>query len=214
MKRNKKKKLLEVSDMKVVSDEISESDDNDNIEENDKPIEISVKNTLNFEESILFVNNIVDICVDSDTGEYNPEMFDFMVKLFTVKFYSNAEISGDVENDYKLIYESDIFDKVFEQINATQFNELVRSASAKIDFKVSSIINTATSRITELLEKFEEMINEGTEKISQINPSEVADMVSLAQTLQSAGEDEIATKIYEKMMSSSEDTKNNEESSV
>ena len=93
--------------------------------------DIKIKEFLTFEEMLSMVNNCVEGSFDID-GEYFPELTDFYIKKETIDIYTNVDLGVDPIETYALIYQTDIFEVVVNEINRVQFEEIKRAIDRKI----------------------------------------------------------------------------------
>lgn len=97
---------------------------------------LEIDTMLTLGEAILFVDNIVNACVDTVTGEYHPEIEDFAVRSAVAAMYTNIAVPENAEHQYKLLYKTDLFDTVMENINQRQYSEMMLAVSRKLRFKL------------------------------------------------------------------------------
>lgn len=101
-------------------------------------IDVEVKPLLNFKELLIFVKDIVDICFDSDTGEYLPEVTDFSIKRAILDNYTNIELPQDIHSIYDCLYCTDIIKEVTDVINSEQLSYAINSAKEKINHRAQA----------------------------------------------------------------------------
>lgn len=206
-------KIRSKKNIKTATENVEENHDNleseidistDTSSDSKESSSFNVKYTLDFENAIRFVDDVVDICVDEETGEYKPELLDYMVKLSAIKYYSDYEMPSDVRESYDLIYKTDISEKVIQNINTEQFNNLVNAARSKIEFKANYIINTVANKVAELIKKFDDLFEEGNKFMSGLNEDDISGILNFTKNIKEINEDQLAVKMYENMSSKSE----------
>lgn len=143
---------------------------------------INVKRSLDIEEAMSFVEGIVMPCVNVDNGRYSPELFDLMVRIGTLVYYAGFDVpdSGEKElsDAYNVLYCTDIFDKVIAVINEDQFQALIHGARETIDHAKNMIVSSQASRLNELLEQMNIMMNDGAAAIEELSDSDVVANIS------------------------------------
>ena len=153
----------------------------------DDKFEISVKKTLNVLEALQFVRSVAEACVNVDTGVYTPELFDFAVKVNTLTAY--AGITGfeakKIEKVYRVIYGSDIFNRVFQEIDHTQYNVLARAAKERVEFSAKNIVSANSRKLGELITRMDNVMTSGQEMLQEFNSEEFRE--KLAQAARSIG---------------------------
>lgn len=105
--------------------------------------EVVVTKTLSLGDMMQFVSNVVSGCFNSETGEYMPDVREFLVRHNTLEMYANFELPDDANVAYKLVYCTDVAEQVRDRINNAQMSE-IRGA---IDARIRNILMTNTSVI-------------------------------------------------------------------
>lgn len=133
-------------------------------------LEITVRTTISFQDTLNFVSSVVNSCFDDNTGKYLPEIKTFMIKLFVLTYFTNISLPSNPENAHSFIYNTDIFDEVASRINKQQFHELCGAIDDKIDYLVNSRIEEIeqelvglSNAIAEVQEKTANIFNGVTE---------------------------------------------------
>ncbi len=88
---------------------------------------ITVRPLLSFAETVQIVNNVMDACIDKSTGYFIPETLDFALRLNIVSMYASVEIPENMEQQYILLYATDLYDTVLNYVNKGQI-EAIKSA--------------------------------------------------------------------------------------
>lgn len=145
--------------------------------------EFEIAEFVPFEVAKLIVQKVSEACFSSN-GEYQPEMKDFAMRLFTILGYTNVSIptvdTQDLEslNDiYKILYLSDLYEIILGNINWPQFEEITRAIDEKINYLKSANIDgikkeidkamSGISGISDSLEKvFDNISSDDIEKIA------------------------------------------------
>lgn len=98
-------------------------------------INIDIKNMLTLIDTIRFVDDVMYACSKGDDGPFVPEMIDFAFRLHIVLAYSNVELPKDLEDQHYILYSTDLYDCICDNINHAQFESLKKT----IDVLVSKI---------------------------------------------------------------------------
>lgn len=99
-------------------------------------VEITVKPTISIAEMAAFVRDIVKKCFDEETGEYLPELKDFVIRRDTVVFYSNVTLPDSLDDQYSLLYGTTLFDTICANINAEHYNIIMEAIDDKIEARI------------------------------------------------------------------------------
>ena len=95
-------------------------------------IEIEVKQTIDFAESIALVTSVAESCFDQK-GNYSPYLFDFAFMRGILQCYTNLEVGDDYGKTYDMIYSGSLMDDIIECINPNQFHAIKRAICETID---------------------------------------------------------------------------------
>lgn len=102
--------------------------------------ELFVKRRLGLSDTLGFVNDILAVVIDEDTGEYRPELLDFARSAALLFRFTNIEspISESGETDFSALFElvtnTDIVFNVSQVLNNEMLSTLYLCAEEKIDF--------------------------------------------------------------------------------
>lgn len=140
-------------------------------------INIEIKPTLSLGEMYGFVNGVVSACVDTTTGVYNAEIKDFAIKMMVLENYANFTLPKNSEKSYDLIYRTDAFFKVRENINPVQFEEMCNAIDEKIEYVLKSNIETANRQINEMYTSMDGIQNQLSSLLSEINEDDIKNLL-------------------------------------
>ena len=82
--------------------------------------EIVVRRMITANEVMEFVETAANACFDPDTGEYHPELKDFLLRSGTLLYYTNVRLPDDAEHRYKIVCGTDLADMVYKYANRAQ----------------------------------------------------------------------------------------------
>ena len=145
------------------------------IEWNGLPIEI--KPTLSLGEMYGFVNGVVAVCVNQDTGIYSAEAKDFAIKMMVLENFANFTLPKNSERAYELIYRTDAFYTVREHINPVQFEEICKAIDAKIEYAIKLNAEAANRQINEMLSSMEGIQEQLSSLLGEVNQEDIKNLV-------------------------------------
>ena len=93
-------------------------------------IAVSVRTLLPIREVGLFVNSVMDGCYDVEHDAFIPEMMDFAFRVNVVTRYACVELPLDIEDQYEVLYNTDIFDTIVASINEAQLKSIRETINA------------------------------------------------------------------------------------
>lgn len=146
---------------------------------------IEIKRTLSLQEVIHFVEGVVDACFDEETGDYLPEVKDFLIKYFVLEKYANFTMPSNTNNMYDLIYCTDAFVTVCGYINTEQFSEICAAIDEKLDYKTNASVEAMNKQMATVFNSFEDI----EKNLSQLFSS--VDNESLAKLIEALGNGKI-----------------------
>lgn len=150
-------------------------------------LEIIIKNTLSLTEVFTFVNNVIQMCFEDETGEYLPEVKDFAIKSCILDMYTNIELEQNVQKRYELIYCSDIIQFIVEHLPNPQLSEITHAIDVKLAHLAQANIESINKQMNDLynaFDSFEKQIGTAFSAISE------EDMNTLLSALTDKGLDE------------------------
>lgn len=139
--------------------------------------ELKVKHTLSMQEMGAFVGSVVSMCIDEENAEYSPEMFNFATRLSVMHYYAGIPFpsgkDGTVQRmsskAYFILYDTDLYENVLKHINLVQFDTMTSAIRTRIQFYRDLFVSAAVQKVTGLLEKMDEQMNEGMDALRQID---------------------------------------------
>lgn len=117
---------------------------------------IIVRNTIEPEEVVAFVEHVVDKCFDSETGEFTPHNKDFLFRTFIIHFYTNIDLPLDNANElYNIMYGTNLLESVLEFVDGDQLRAVTNAANSAIEHRLNTEIAGFKDRMNTLLSLFE-----------------------------------------------------------
>lgn len=161
--------------------------DNENkeveIEFNDAKIKI--RKTLGIEDAILFVNNIVDMCIDKQEMDFVGFNFDIAVREAVVSMYGGFELTNSVEEDYDILYKTGLFYVIENNIDSVQYKALLNAAREQIEFYKAAFVSSAAMQVNRAASKFEGALNDLNEQAMALEKN--GDLKNMMQKLVKSG---------------------------
>lgn len=164
-------------------------------------VKIQIKKTIALPEMISFVQEVVESCIDSETGEYLPEAYDFAIRVGVLTRYANFAMPANMEKQYMLIYSTSAFDQVLQHININQFNDIVRAIDKKIKFMLDVISSSAVTKINEVINKLSEIASAGEKAFDGVDANDMAKVIQGVSKLSNMDEEKVAKVILESQKS-------------
>lgn len=171
----------------VVTETLSGTDD----------VVFQVKKTISLEDMISFVQEVVESCIDGETGEYIPEAYDFAIRVGVLTRYANFTMPTNMNKKYMLVYGTRAFDQITVLINYTQFNDIVRAIDRKIKYMLDVMSSSAVSKINEVIDKFKDIASTAEVAFAGANPDDIQKVLHGVSKVNNIDEKEIAKIILE-----------------
>lgn len=140
-------------------------------------VTIRIRSLLPLTDMLEFVDEVVNACVDIEEGEYIPQAYDFAIRVATVTKYANLRLPSSLEKQYLLVYGTTAFEQTLKNINSRQFNDILSSIDKKIKHTLDMITSTASAKFGELMDKFGEIANIGTETFGGVNAESMREII-------------------------------------
>ena len=97
-------------------------------------LQLYVRPILSMREMVDTVRGIIGSVVDHEKEIYRPEMLDFAIRVWTVMSYALVELPDDAEEQYYLLYTTDLYDTVKKYINSGQFDAILSAVKAELRY--------------------------------------------------------------------------------
>lgn len=137
-----------------------------------KEFEINVKSCLALDEAKMFVKSVSEACASISTAAYEPEFYDFALKLSTLVFYAGISVPSDLYKAHDVIYNTNIYDVVLEKINSKQYQVLCDAINQRINYVVNTFVSTQAARLNDVIEKINGVFDESNKVIGAITSQE------------------------------------------
>jgi len=160
-------------------------------------VTIQINKTISLPEMMLFVQEVVEACIDGESGEYIPEAYDFAIRTAVLTHYANFAMPSNLEKQYWLVYNTRGFQQVVNLINECQFNDIIRAIDKKIKFMLDVMSSAAVSKINEVINKFNDIAETGEKVFGGSSVDEMANFVSGISKLKDMKEEDIAKIVLE-----------------
>lgn len=135
-------------------------------------IELTVTRMLDMEHSVAFVNEIVNSCIDPMTGNYNPEVFEFVMRVTTLMFYAGIQQPNDVDKAYNVVFNTDIYNTIMGHIDVPAYADLIDAAKKRIEYMRDIYVAERASIAHTLLERIDKMIGDSDALMDELNGEE------------------------------------------
>ena len=140
-------------------------------------IDIVITPTLSLGQAMQFIDNIVNSCIDEETGEYTPITKELAIAINTIIMYSNCEVPSDNSDRYNLVYQTELYQTIVDNINSVQFYNLLDVIDSTISHKLAITTSTATQQVNILLAKIDEMNSRMNEAFGEFMGVDMAEVL-------------------------------------
>ena len=139
-------------------------------------LELAIKRNLSVSEAKGFINGVIDVCLP-EGGEYTPELYDIAIRGNVLAYYTNVTIPSSIEHLYDMIYRTDIYNTVLENINTDQFEDMMFVIKEKCHFIINTGINDVNKRLENVVSAFEGIQSTMEEVYSGMSPDDVSSVI-------------------------------------
>ena len=87
-------------------------------------IALTIRTLLPIVEVTQFVNSVMDSCYDKTHDVFVPDIKDFAFRVNTVSRYACVELPKDINEQYSILYNTDLFDTILAHINQAQIRAI------------------------------------------------------------------------------------------
>ena len=137
-------------------------------------LDITVKQTLSFEDTLVFVDGVVKSCFAENTGEYLPEIRDFAIKSCVLEMYANFALPVNTERRHELIYNTDAYDTVVNNIDKRQLTEIIDAINQKIYNILQANIESINAQMNKVYSTLDNLEKQFSDMLDGISPEDVS----------------------------------------
>lgn len=161
----------------------------------DDDFSFTVRRVLPLADVMQFVADVVSLCVDTETGEYLPEVRAFAIRSCVLTMYGNFTLPDDPEKQYDLLYNTDVFERVLAQVDLTQYHEILRAIDEKIAHEVAMLQSVAVRQAVELTSAMNKFIQANEAMFGSINSDDMNALVKNLSTVGKLDEEKVAKAV-------------------
>lgn len=129
-------------------------------------VKITVLRRIPYTKLCSLVDAVVKSCFDAESGEYIPEVRDFATRLAVASAYTNLELPDNLEEQYDMMYATDLMDQVHAAIDHNQLSTLRGSIQKRCEIindmnraAIEKEIYDAVGIIGNIADSFEQMFD-------------------------------------------------------
>lgn len=141
-------------------------------------LEFVVKPKLKLKEVMEFVRSVSNSCLSEESSDYIPEARDFSIRVNAFEYYTNLSLPSDINKKYDFVYGSDIFDIILENIDMSQFNQIMKSIDERIRYAVGMRISDVHREVNEMYAVLENLQAQFEDMFKGINPDELSGFIN------------------------------------
>jgi len=120
------------------------------INENES-VNIEIKKTLSADEQVSFVESVVSALFTN--GKHMPSLYSLVFGKALFAYYTNIK-TDDIKNDrlMGLIYNTDIIKVIKDNINTTQYLDIVEAIDKQAEYTINFVMYTQKTRLDEAID--------------------------------------------------------------
>lgn len=149
-------------------------------------LQVSIKKTIGIKEMVTLVSKVVASCFDPESGECMFYIKDFILRREIISAYSNVAMPSSLEHQYKIVYNSGVFEEIINRDNA-EVGAIIRAINKEIDNRVLNNNNAMVAEMNKLITAVGSVYEVIKSAIGDITPEQAA---SFAKAFTQNGIDE------------------------
>lgn len=158
--------------------------------------EVRVKRTIPLSDMLLLVQEVVESCIDGENGEYLPEACEFAIRRAVLTYYTNIDMSEkSIEEQYSFLYNTTVYKDVYEEIDGNQYYDIVAAIDKKIKYMLDIMSSAAISKITEVISRFDEIVNDSNKVFGQMSEGDLSNLAKEISNFKNIKEEDLAKAI-------------------
>ena len=120
-------------------------------------LEVFIANTIPLNAMMQFVQDVYGGCFMVDTGEYVPEVKDFLIRSSVIEKYTNISLPSNISKRYDILYRTDIYNFVLSYINGDQIDHMFDAIDRRIECAVNANVSGITRQVSNLYSSLEDL---------------------------------------------------------
>ena len=120
-------------------------------------LEIEIKKNISLDEMIAFVDDVISICFDANTGTYYPNRKSFTIRAAVIELYTNLSMPDSLQKKYEMVYGTDLFETILINIDEEQYSDIVRAINDGLKFHTSTGAAAVMRQMNDVMEGFEKL---------------------------------------------------------
>ena len=113
-------------------------------------LDVEIRRNITLTEMLAIVDNVVKACFSEQDGKYMPELKDFAVRAAVVELYTNLSAPSNIHKRYDLLYASDIWNVILNNIDMDQFVQMTEAIEKKMNHIANESISVIGKQISSL----------------------------------------------------------------
>lgn len=158
-------------------------------------IEVTVRRVLPLHDVMQFVADVVSTCVDTETGEYIPEVQAFAVRSSVLTMYANFTLPKDPQKQYDLIYNTTAFQQVLDVIDRVQYDEILYSINERIKHEVAMMESTMARQVAELTDNMTRFIKNSEEVFGSVHGDDMGALIKELSKMGKVDEEKLVNAV-------------------
>lgn len=139
-------------------------------------IAIDVKRFLSAKDAMGFINDIIDGCVD-ENGNYFPEVLDFVRRKAFICYYTNIELPEETMAEYKILYGTELYNKVYEQVDLDQLDVLWSAVNERINMIKNDRMMAVEKRMAEIYAMMGNLTDILNKTVGEVTGEQISDFI-------------------------------------
>lgn len=140
-------------------------------------LNLEVRRLIPYELECGIVQRVSDACFNPETGEWMPEVEDFAKKLSVIAASTNLEIPADAEDQYRLVYQSDLWSVMESHLDEEQMLDITLSIERRVSERLITNRKKFEAQFEEAAKQIGEIGRTIGEMFSGITPDEMSGII-------------------------------------
>lgn len=140
-------------------------------------VPISITPTISLEDTIKFVNSVVDTCVNEENGEVMPEIVPIATWCAVIEYYTDFPLPDSIEDSNILAFDSSLDGAIYPNINTDQLNSIIKSIDDRLDYIKKSNEEMIKHQLNDLTNVMKPMTEKFSEALSDVSSQDIEDFL-------------------------------------
>ena len=141
-------------------------------------LEIRVTRFIPLETVAAIVENVAKACFSNEDSLYIPYVLWPALRAGIIGAYTNISMPSNPDKTYMFAYADGLYEKIIENVNKTQVNDLISATIERVKTTVESRISSINKEMEDIHEYLENIDSGLSDMLSGVSPDDLKNIIT------------------------------------